>query len=190
MLSTPTTTLTLDEFLQQPHIEDSPAWEFVAGLATQKPMPKAHHSLLQSKLCAVINQVTEEANIAYAFPELRCTFGGRSIVPDIAVLMWNRIPFDSNGEVERDAIPHPPDWTIEILSPGQRSTQVIENVMHCLAWGGRLGWMLEPEDRSIFGFRPQQELQIYRSDDLLPVLPEIDLQLTVAQIYRWLSFRR
>jgi Uma2 family endonuclease len=56
-------------------------------------MPKARHSRLQGKLCSVINQVTEAEEIAYAFPELRCTFGNSSIVPDVAVYQWQNIVF-------------------------------------------------------------------------------------------------
>ena len=52
----------------------------------------------------------EESKLAYAFPELRCTFGGRSIVPDIAVLLWERIEFDDDGEPVDD-VRIAPDWT-------------------------------------------------------------------------------
>ena len=34
-----------------------------------------------------------------AFPELRCTFGGRSLVPDATVFFWERIPCDASGEL-------------------------------------------------------------------------------------------
>lgn len=79
--------LTLEEFLTLP--ETKPAGEFINGRILTKPMPKTRHSRLQGKLASTINHVVEEQQIAYAFPELRCTFGGRSIVPDIAVLRWN-----------------------------------------------------------------------------------------------------
>ena len=80
----PTTKLlTLDEFLKLP--ETKPASEYINGKIIQKPMPKGRHSRLQGKLCAVVNEVTENQKIAYAFPELRCSFGERSIVPDVAV---------------------------------------------------------------------------------------------------------
>jgi Uma2 family endonuclease len=36
--------------------------------------------------------------LAYAFPELRCTFQGRSIVTDIAVFEWQRISL-LNGRI-------------------------------------------------------------------------------------------
>lgn len=89
--------LTLEEFLKLP--ETKPASEYIEGEIVQKPMPKSKHSRLQLRVCNAINQVTENPKIAYAFPELRCTFGGRSIVPDIAVLWWGRIEFDDDGIV-------------------------------------------------------------------------------------------
>ena len=78
--------LTLEQFLKLP--ETKPASEYIEGEIIQKPRPKTKHSLFQLRTCNEINQVTQNPKIAYAFPELRCTFGGRSIVPDIAVLLW------------------------------------------------------------------------------------------------------
>src|SRR4028119_2315548 len=84
--------LTLEQFLKLP--ETKPASEYIEGEIIQKPMPKTKHSRLQGRFLRVINEVVEEAKIADAFPELRCTFGGRSIVPDIAVLLWEQIEFE------------------------------------------------------------------------------------------------
>ena len=114
--------LTLEEFLKLP--ETKPAREFINGCLYQKPMPQGKHSRLQLKFCDVVNQVAETAKIALAFPELRCTFGGRSIVPDATVFRWQRIPLDADGEVP-NAFEIYPDWTVEILSPDQKATKVI-----------------------------------------------------------------
>jgi len=54
---------------------------------------------LQFKLCEAINQVGEDREIACAFPELRCTFGDRSLVPDISILRWERIPMTVEGDL-------------------------------------------------------------------------------------------
>ncbi|WP_293133074.1 hypothetical protein [Okeania sp. SIO3I5] len=35
-----------------------------------------------------------------AFPELRCTFNGRSLVPDISVFAWQCIRRKPNGRIE------------------------------------------------------------------------------------------
>lgn len=90
-------TLTLEAFLAQPETE--PASEFLTGEVTQKPMPQGKHSRLQFKLCQVIAAAVEEAKIAGVFPELGCTFGGASIVPDVAVVRWERIPRDPSGDL-------------------------------------------------------------------------------------------
>ena len=134
--------IALEEFLKLP--ETKPASEFVDGRIYQKPVPQGKHSRLQLKLCSAVNQVAENGQIALAFPELRCTLGRRSIVLDAMIFSWKRIPFDAEGEVE-NAFEIPPDWTIEILSPDQRATKVISNILHCLKYGTQLGWLIDPD---------------------------------------------
>ena len=136
--------LTLEEFLKLP--ETKPASEYIEGEIIQKPLPKIKHSLLQLRTCNEINQVRQTPKIAYAFPELRCTFGGRSIVPDIAVLLWEQIQFDGSGEQVDDVI-IAPHWAIEILSPQQSSNRVSIKIIHCLQHNCQLGWLIDPEDR-------------------------------------------
>ena len=144
-------TLTLEEFLKLP--ETKPASEFIDGRIEQKPMPQRKHSRLQLKFCDAVNAVAEQQQIALAFPELRCTFGGRSIIPDAAVFLWERIPFDPDGEVENTFEIYP-DWAVEILSPEQSTTKVIRNILHCMKHGSQLCWLVEPEERDIMVFLP------------------------------------
>jgi Uma2 family endonuclease len=174
----------LEEFLKLPEIK--PASEYINGNIVQKPMPKGKHSRLQLRLCNSINENAENQKIAYAFPELRCTFGSRSIVPDIAVFKWSRIPFDADGEVPNDFFLYP-DWTIEILSPEQSSNRVIGNILYCLQHGCQLGWLIDPADRSILVLRSHQQPELLRDSDRLSVLEDIDLNLTVDLIFSWLK---
>ncbi len=178
--------LTLEAFLKLP--ETKPGSEYIQGKIIQKPMPKARHSRLQGKLIEAFNQVTEAKQIAYAFPELRCTFGDRSIIPDIAVFRWQRIELDQNGE-PLDNVLAAPDWVIEILSPDQSSNRVTGKILHCLNHGCQLGWLIEPGDRSIIVFQPQQQPEFLQQEDSLTVLEEIDLELTVNQIFSLLSMK-
>lgn len=178
--------LTIEEFLKLP--ETKPASEYLDGEIIQKSMPKTRHSRLQGKLISVVNQVAEERQIAYAFPELRCTFGGRSIVPDVAVLRWGHIEFDGNGEPIDDVL-IPPDWTIEILSPDQSSNRVTGNILHCLKYGCQLGWLIDVDDRSILVFQPKQQPELSRGKDDLTVLDKVELKLTVEQVFSWLKMR-
>jgi Uma2 family endonuclease len=183
MTASVTQSFTLQEFLNLPYIEESPAWEYIYGVAMQKPMPKIRHSILQKRLIAEIDR---HSNDYTALPELRCTFGERSIVPDIAVVAWNKIPVNESGELE-DNFTEAPDWTIEILSPEQKAIRVIDNILYCLKHGCKLGWLIDPDDYSILTFIPQQEVEIYRGDRQLPILEGVDLRLTAAQVFEWLK---
>jgi Uma2 family endonuclease len=185
MPASPAQTLALEDFLKLPNLEASPAWEYADGIAYQKPMPKTRHSLLQKRLLDAVDNGSDRYT---ALPELRCTFGGRSVVPDVAVVAWSRIQTNGVGEPEDDFM-QAPDWTIEILSPDQKATRVIDNILHCLGYGCRLGWMLDPDDYSILIFTPQQEPGVYRGNRQLLVLEGINLSLTVEQIFGWLKVR-
>jgi Uma2 family endonuclease len=137
-------TLTLEEFLDLP--ETKPASEFIKKQIIQKPMPQEKHSRLQLRLCNVISEALEPKQLGMVFPELRCTFGGRSIVPDLTVFASERIPFDADGEIGNAFLTYP-DWTIEILSPGQSCSKAIGNILHCLDYGTQLGWLLDPAEK-------------------------------------------
>ncbi len=182
----PAQTLALEDFLKLPCLEESPAWEYVDGVALQKPMPKTRHSILQKRLLGVID---DSSNHYTALPELRCTFGGRSVVPDVAVIAWNRIQINEVGEPEDD-FTEAPDWTIEILSPDQKATRVIDNILYCLQHGCKLGWMLDPDDYSVLILTPRQEPRVYRGSHQLLVLKDINLTLTAEQVFAWLKVGR
>jgi Uma2 family endonuclease len=177
--------LSLEAFLAQP--ETKPASEYRHGYSWEKPMPQGEHSLLQASLTRSINQIAQPQKFALALPELRCTFGGRSLVPDIAVFSWERIPKTEQGKIANRFV-IAPDWVIEILSPEQATSVVIEKMLFCLEQGTRLGWLIDPAEALVFVFLPNQQLQVYRDNLALPVLPEIaELNLTVAQLFQWLE---
>ena len=92
MVQTSLKPITLEDFLKLP--ETKPASEFIDGQMLQKPMPQGKHSTIQGDLVSAIDTVLKPERIARAYPELRCTFGDRSIVPDVAVFAWERIPRD------------------------------------------------------------------------------------------------
>lgn len=185
MLQIPSKALTLKEFLELP--ETKPASEYVDGQIIQKPIPQGKHSAIQGEFVPTINSIVKPKRIARAFPELRCTFGDRSIVPDIVVFIWERIPRDQNGEVS-NTFPAAPDWTIEILSPDQSQTRVTKNILHCLKHGTQMGWLVDPDEQTVFVYRSKQETEVFdESDEVLPMpLFASELHLTVKDLFAWL----
>ena len=110
-----------------------------------------------------------------------------SIVPDVVVSEWDRISLTDTGKIA-NRINTYPDWCIEILSPEQSLTQVLDKLLCCSEIGTQLGWLINPEEEVIFAILPEQKLRLFKNDDTLPVLEKIDLKLTVNEVFNWLKF--
>lgn len=186
MLQAANRILTLEEFLALP--ETKPASEYVNGQITPKPMPQGKHSLIQLELPNAINAITKPQKIALALPELRCTFAGSSIVPDIAVFSWAKLPIDENGDLG-NTFEAAPDWIIEILSPDQSHTKVTKKILHALNHGTQMGWLIDPDERFIAVYPEGKQPLAF--EDIHAVLPVPDfcqtLKLTLGDIFDWLN---
>ncbi|MDJ0681008.1 MAG: Uma2 family endonuclease [Xenococcaceae cyanobacterium MO_167.B52] len=185
MVTTSSKPINLEEFLALP--ETKPASEYIDGKILQKPMPQGEHSAIQGELIIALNGALKPQKIARAFPELRCTFGGRSTVPDVTVFTWDRIPRQDNGRIA-NTFNIEPDWTIEILSPDQRYSRVTRNILHCLGNGTKLGWLVNPQEQSVLVYFPKQQPALFETaTDVLPV-PDFaqDFKLTLGELFGWL----
>jgi Uma2 family endonuclease len=167
--------------------ETKPYREYFHGKVESKPMPQGEHSILQTYLSARINEVGRANKVALAFTELRCTFGGSSMVPDITVFAWERIPKTEQGRIANRFELHP-DWIIEILSPEQSPNRVIKKIIFCLQQGTQLGWLIDPKDESVMVFPPDGIPDVKSDEQRLPVLENFpDMQLSATEIFDWLK---
>lgn len=103
------------------------------------------------------------------------------------MITWGRIPRDANGEIA-NIFPLAPDWTIEILSPDQNQTKVTKNILHCLNHGTQMGWLIDPDEQTVFVYLPQQQLEMFdKPEQKLPV-PAFanEINLSVGCVFGWL----
>jgi Uma2 family endonuclease len=195
MVQTPTTAIetgpvsgpvSLEAFLQMP--ETHPASEWMAGKIIQKPMPKGKHSRLQKRLILKAEAVLWDAGVAEAFPELRCVFGGRVIVPDVAIFQLARIPHDADGEIA-NGFEIVPDWVIEILSPDQGEAKVVDKILHCLDHGCEMGWMIDPAARQVITYPYNDRSRSFtRAEAIVPVPKWAEgVVLSVGELFGWLT---
>ncbi len=88
-----------------------------------------------------------------------------------------RLPIGgASGAVERA-----PDFAIDVLSPDDRAARVLDRVQFYLRAGVRLVWVVDPEGRTVFVYRPGAAPEEHRAPDLLdgrPVLSDFALPLT------------
>ena len=173
-------TLTLEAFLAQANLEESPAWELIDGRKIQKPMPTLFHSRLQRNL---VNWLNAHSEAFEAIQELRCIIPPHSPVPDIVVIASDRLP-DQDGPFHGA-----PDWLIEIRSPDQSTLALQTKILHCLQNGTQSAWLIDLDRQQIWVWAGDDLPNIYTGGDRLP-MPGFDLSLTAADIFALAHQRR
>lgn len=180
--------LTLDEFLERP--EEEPSLEYIDGRIEAKVSPRMKHGVLAVRLTQHLNQFAEPRRLGLAIVELRCTFAGRSIVPDVVFLLEEHIVTDDRGEFV-DEVERPPDLHVEILSPDQSVRKSRDKLIHATTNGCPIGWLIDPEKKTIDVYEEGGPPQRLAPDGMLtgdPVLP--GYRLPVAEVFGWLLWRR
>lgn len=82
------------------------------------------------------------------------------LAPDVGFVAKHRLP---EGRLPKGFFPGPPDLAVEVVSPGDRASEVQEKVQDWLAFGVALVWIVEPRTRTV---------AIYRADGSATVLDE------------------
>lgn len=177
--------MTLEEFLKLP--DEKPYLEYIDGRVEAKVSPQKKHSRLQVGLSYFLDQFAKPEGLGLTFVELRCTFAGRSIVPDVVFLLSEHIGCDEEGEFVNETF-IPPDIHIEIISPGQAAGKAQEKLAHSTSHGCSLGWLIHPEKKWIDVYRPGRPPERLAAHGMLegePVLP--GFRLPVAEVFGWLK---
>ena len=117
---------------------------------------------------------------------MRCTVGGRSLVPDLVVVAKTQIPVDADGEIVSTGLEFAPPWVIEILSPDQNQTRVTRKILHLLRQGTQMGWLIDPEERVVLVYRRDRLPDELTKAAPLPCLEGVDLPLTAEALFGWL----
>ncbi len=177
--------MTLEEFLELP--EEKPYLEYIDGRIEAKVSPQKKHSEISLGMCNCLNAFATPRKLGRAYIELRCTYAGRSIVPDVVFLLKEHIEIDEEGE-PLDPTPWPPDLHVEIISPEQSVQKARGKLIHSTSHGCPLGWMIHPRRKTIDVYRPGRPVERMAPEGVLegePVLP--GFRLPVAELFGWLK---
>jgi Uma2 family endonuclease len=182
--------LTLEEFLRRPDIDEHPYLEYIDGRIEAKVSPKKKHSAIQGGLVDRFNRFATPLRLGKGFVELRCTFAGRSIIPDVVFLLKAHIELDDQGEYLDDT-PWPPDVHVEIVSPDQSARKARGALIFSTAHVCPLGWLIDPYKKTIDAHRPGRPVERLAPDGVLegePVLP--GFRLSGDEVFGWLIHHR
>ena len=176
-----TTTIGLAEF-EYTRPDDS-ADELSCGMLVREPVPGARHGVRASELFAILR--------AHAGSQERgrvVTSGGFLLqaepptwrMPDVAWIARERLP----AEIPTGAWPLAPDLAVEVVSPGNRTSDMLRRVLDYLDAGTRLFWMVDPETRTVMVFRSRTDIHLLGAADLLTggdVVP--DFRMRVGDLF-------
>ena len=104
---------------------------------------------------------------------------GATRSPDAAWISHARLAKVTEEQKEK-FLPLCPDFVIEVRSPTDRLSVLQRKMQEYIDNGAQLGWLLVPQARRVYVYRPQQPVEILENPETLvgdPVLPGFVLDL-------------
>ncbi len=178
----PITTLTREQFYQlclnnpELQLERSPQGELII-----MPPVGGESSRKEAKLIIDIGNWNEETKLGIVFSSSTVfslpNGGDRS--PDVAWVALEK--WENLTQKERDGFPPiSPDFVIELRSKSDRLKPLQEKMQEYLDSGLKLGWLINPQQKQVEIYRPNQTVEIVNMPVNLSgenVLPELEMTL-------------
>lgn len=158
-------------------------WELVKGEILEVTPASGRSSRIGGRIYALFLRHGEEQGLGWAFPADSgfILFPDRQTVrsPDAAFVLRHRLAGEPEGFV-----PVVPDIAVEVLSPSDRLPDAFAKVAMYLQAGVQIVWLVNPSNRTVVVFRPDEDpLTLSQGDELTggEILP--DLLVPVAEIF-------
>jgi Uma2 family endonuclease len=157
-------------------------YELINGEIRQKVSPGTEHARIVGNVAGLLwtHAVAKGLGQIYVGDPLIQFSRDPELVlaPDIAVLTANRVPAEESAYMRT-----PPDITIEIVSPGNRSREIEGKVAVYLEGGVRQVWIIHPRRRKVTVYRPGNDPKLFTDDQEIDCSPELPgLMVPVAVI--------
>ena len=152
-------TMTLEEFLQS----DLEGCEYVEGELIPKMPTSLNHGKIISKLLLRLLPHVYENELGDVYPaDTGFRVGEGLLVPDIAFVSHERIPDDMDK-----ASPIPPDLAVEVVSPTDVLSRLVEKAFAYLEAGTHLVWVVEPKSKMVLVYRSETDIKLLTRNDTL-----------------------
>jgi Uma2 family endonuclease len=97
---------------------------------------------------------------------------GATRSPDAAWITRDRLG-KLTAQEKKKFIPLCPDFVVEIVSPSDRIPTVQEKMIEYMENGARLGWLIDPERRKVYIYRPGKRVKSLQQPMHLSADPEV-----------------
>ena len=171
--------MTAEQLLGLP--DDDLRHELVAGVLTTMPPPGLRHGRVTLKIGRRLGNHVEEHGLGECLSNDPGIITGRDPdtvrAPDLAFFRAGRAPDpDEAGYAETV-----PDLVVEVVSPSDRSSEVLAKALMWVRAGVRLVWVVDPETRVVTVHRPGDVIGLLQGDAVLSgedVVPGFSARLT------------
>jgi Uma2 family endonuclease len=163
MATTTRSAATEEDLLRAPR--DGRKYELVDGRLRVSPAG-GRHGRVCIRLGARLHAFVEERGLGYVFDSstgFRLP-GGNVRVPDASVVARGRFPGEQVPEGFADLAP---DLAVEVLSPEDRSRDVLDKVGEYLQAGVRVVWVIDPRQRTAIVYRSLTDVRTLGPNDAL-----------------------
>lgn len=168
------TAISVEEYL---HTSYEPDCDYVNGELVERNVGESRHSLLQLILGVRLYALSGPLKFRVA-TELRMRMSAsRFRIPDITVTLKSQ---------RIEPVPTTPAFLcVEIVSPDDRMTRIIERVKEYLAFGVQHVWVIDPASRTAYSYTADEGREVRdqlttRNPDISISVPELFAELDEA----------
>jgi len=158
--------ITAEEFARMPNPPDGSQQELVRGVIVTMPPPGGLHGFCCLKVGLKVGNFVDGQQLGTVVSNDTGFILERN--PDTVrgpdVSFWSK---ESLPTVPRGYIEVPPDLAVEVVSPDDHFARINRKLVEYTARRIRLVWIVDPEDRSVTVYRPDQPPKILGENDTL-----------------------
>ena len=171
--------VTAEELLRLP--DDGYRYELFRGELRQMPPAGEEHGSFAMDLGWRLAQFVSENGLGKVYAAetgFKLTENPDTVrAPDIAFISQANLERQASVKGYRKGAP---DLAVEVVSPNDRPTEVAEKVYEWLFFGAKEVWILEPEQRTLTLYRPDEMFRVLKEEDTLtsPLFPHWELPLS------------
>jgi len=171
--------LTAEELLTLP--DDGHRYELVRGELVCMAVTGRRHGIIASRVdyrLRAFVEAHELGEVCAADTDFRLAQNPDTVrAPDVSFIARERLP---GGNAPEGYWPFAPDLAVEVVSPSDRSDDVLAKVQEYLRAGTRLVWVFHPRTKTVMVYRADGEVLLVQGQEELSgeeVLPGFHCQV-------------
>lgn len=164
------------------NLSDNERAELIDGrLYNMAPPTRIHQELVITLSSAILQHIKNNHGICKVYPApfaVNLSSNDKTWVePDISIICNKNILSDRGCE-------GPPDWIIEIVSPGSARIDYSVKLFKYRTAGVREYWIVNPLKKTVtvYDFEQEKRTNQYSFDDTIPVCIYADLSINIADL--------